>query len=316
MYLLRRSQVSTGAAICALPTSIFSHHRRMFSSAITLNTQAQVMLKKDKTKLVEEMNPFIYSHAIKRTVPQDITVGSECLVQDYQGKVIGRGMYNPESLYRVRVLALASEAVESKFDPMSLSIAELILFRLKEAKELRETIVGLPSADTTVYRLVNGEGDRLSGLIIDVFNENTIVVQSSAAWTEKHRSDIEAGVQALYTGTSIMWLPMVTRLAQEGWTETVTQSHTLDLIPNDMQSNSNVSEGNVMRVLENGISYEVSPGNGQKTGFYCDQRENRRFLQKFCKGIIILATHLCNLCHMMNISDMMCVVTICHCVVR
>jgi 23S rRNA G2069 N7-methylase RlmK/C1962 C5-methylase RlmI len=274
MNFLKKSRVDT-----ALSTSLFSQYGRHLSSSLPLI--AEVILKKDKTKLVEDMNPFVYSHAIKTTIPTEIVMGHECLVKDSKGCVLGRGVYNPESLYRVRMLALASEAIENIFDPLSISISELLLYRLKEAKELRHSIIGLPNADTTVYRLVNGEGDRLSGLIIDIFNEDIIVVQSSAAWTEKHRSSIESSLQSLYPNfSSIVWLPMASRLVQEGWlpTNTTTATNTEE---DQIESQS---EKDFIRVLENGISYKVSPGNGQKTGFYCDQRENRRLMQTFCRG--------------------------------
>ena len=261
-------------------------------TAASSHILSQVILKKDKTKLVEDMNPFVYSHSIKSTVPNDICIGEECLVKDCKGTVLGRGVFNPKSLYRVRMLALASEYQDNYFNPLTLSLSELLQYRLKEAKELRHSILDLPSPDTTVYRLVNGEGDRLSGLVIDVFNETTIVVQSSAAWTEKYRHFIESSLQTLYANKvddiNIVWLPMSSRLQQEGWISSITeetdeyQSDDQDAATCCTQDQS--QKDAFIQVVENGISYQVSPGNGQKTGFYCDQRENRRLMQRFCQG--------------------------------
>lgn len=248
--------------------SVMFASRRM--ATYTLPT-AKVSLSIDRTKLVEEFTPLVFSDGV-HSATEGIDIGGECVVTDSYGTVIGRGVYNSESLYRVRLLALASESIENKVNLMSIPMSELIDYRLKQAKELRETIVGLPNSQTSVYRLVNGEGDRLSGLVIDIFNQNKIVVQSSAAWTEKNRECIESCLHHLYSSNnpSIVWLPMESRLLQEGWKNST---------PSETQKHS-------MRVLENGISYEVTPGFGQKTGFYCDQRENRLFMRKLCRGMI------------------------------
>ena len=89
--------------------------------------------------------------------------------------MIGRGLFNPESQYRVRMLASSSE----KCFKMPLNL--LLLNRISEAAVLRRQI-HLPSiGSTNAYRLVNGEGDRLGGLVIDVL-ANSVVIQSSAYW--------------------------------------------------------------------------------------------------------------------------------------
>jgi 23S rRNA G2069 N7-methylase RlmK/C1962 C5-methylase RlmI len=158
-----------------------------------------------------------------------------------------------------------------------LPLPQLLQFRLQQAKQLRNITLGLPNLYTTVYRLVNGEGDRLSGLVIDMFNEETLVVQSSAAWTERYRDIIESSLLSLYEKSlpSIVWLSMDSRLKQEGWT--ITSDKNLDAdTPSGTKS---------IRVLENDISYEVVPGHGQKTGFYCDQRDNRQLMRSFSKGM-------------------------------
>ena len=273
---------------CLLSQIMFSkyHISHVNSDIQLLSIHRQivsVILKKGKSKFVESMNPFVYSDSIQSVVPSDAGIGDECVVCDSRGNVMGRGVYNPESLYRVRVLALASEHCSERdktIDPLSIPLPELIIHRLKEALYVRQTILNLPNELTTVYRLVNGEGDRLSGLMIDVFNSNYVVVQSSAAWIEKYRDSIISSLNELFSNSvSVKWLQMTSRLKQDGWlTDTVEIS------------DSKVDERampNEIYVLENGLSYVVRPGYGQKTGFYCDQRENRYMMRKFFSGNVL-----------------------------
>lgn len=277
MNLLRRFNVD----VMLSSTAVFSTRRMLCSVSSPLTDCAQVMLKENKTKFVDDMNPFVYSHSIEKTTPSVIEMGAQCHVTDSCGEIIGRGVYNPESLYRVRMLALASESIGDITDPMSLPFSDLLLLRLKQAIALRHC-VGLPSAETSVYRLVNGEGDRLSGLVVDVFNEDILIVQSSAAWTEKNRASIESSLVILYPTASVMWMSMASRLEQEGWAPV-----------NNDKIHDGGNEKDFVWVIENGISYKVSPGYGQKTGFYCDQRDNRKLMKTLCKGISTIGEALC-----------------------
>ena len=124
-------------------------------------------------RLFKDGNPIVYGGAIS-TVSGDPKVGDEVDVLDHQNNPIGRGVFNPFSQYRVRMLV---NSRESKM--FQLPLEALLTARIEYARQLRAQI-GFPSASNTVYRLVNGEGDRLGGLIIDVFDD-VVVVQSSGS---------------------------------------------------------------------------------------------------------------------------------------
>uniref|UniRef100_A0A0R0IWN2 PUA domain-containing protein n=3 Tax=Glycine max TaxID=3847 RepID=A0A0R0IWN2_SOYBN len=149
---------------------------------------AKVVLKKGKTQLFKDGNPMVYSGAVDRIIgrPPPKT-GDVVLVADGTEKPIGWGMYNSVSMFCVRLMQLEDEATSDS--SCALNMEKLIETRIDAAVEMRRRL-GLPSVHTNAYRLINSEGDRLSGLIIDVFG-GVAVVASSAAWVEKYKSEIE-----------------------------------------------------------------------------------------------------------------------------
>ncbi|KAG6509729.1 hypothetical protein ZIOFF_027734 [Zingiber officinale] len=197
---------------------------------------AKVVLKKGKTQVFKDGNPMVYSGAVDRIIgrPPPKT-GDVVLVADGLERTIGWGLYNSVSMFCVRLMQLEEEVTK---DPSyALNMEKLLEARLYDAINLRRSM-GLPSPDTNAYRLVNSEGDRLSGLIVDVFGD-VAVIASSAAWVEKYKQEIEFLV------------------------------------------------GGVRDVLENGICYLVSL-DGQKTGFYADQRDSRLLVSSISRDRTVL----------------------------
>ncbi|XWS27631.1 hypothetical protein CRYUN_Cryun26dG0134200 [Craigia yunnanensis] len=233
---------------------------------------AKVVLKKGKTQLFKDGSPMVYSGAVDRIIgrPPPKT-GDIVLVADGTEKPIGWGLYNSVSMFCVRLMQLEEEATR---DPScALDLEKLLETRINAAIELRRGL-GLPSATTNAYRLVNSEGDRLSGLIVDVFGD-LAVVASSAAWVEKYKSQIEACISSIDEINHIHWRPSVEILKEEG----MDASDLKELHPSTCPQRT--------KVTENGISYAISL-EGQKTGFYADQRENRMFLSTISQGQKVL----------------------------
>lgn len=153
------------------------------------------------------------------------------------------------------------------------TIEDILSQRIKNAIELR-SFHGIPQQDyTTVYRLINSEGDFFSGLTADVFN-NIVVIQSSAYWTERHKDMILSCFQkAMPSDFEFIWKQSSSFLQQDGfYPPTAVDAPTADSA--------------AICVFENGIQFSVNPGKGQKTGFYCDQRDNRRIIRSMCRGNI------------------------------
>ncbi|CAA7405535.1 unnamed protein product [Spirodela intermedia] len=233
---------------------------------------ARVVLKKGKTQLFRDGNPMVYSGAVDRIIgrPPPKT-GDAVLVADGSEKPIGWGLYNSVSMFCVRLMQLEEEVAR---DPCCvLNMDKLIEARMVEAIELRRSM-GLPSMDTDAFRLVNSEGDRLSGLIVDIFG-NVAVVASSAAWVEKYRAEIELCIRKISGIEHVRWRPSIEILKEEG----------LNILDESDPSSSDIS--GTVKVKENGIRYSISL-EGQKTGFYADQRESRQLITSISKGKRVL----------------------------
>jgi 23S rRNA (cytosine1962-C5)-methyltransferase len=167
---------------------------------------------------------------------------------------------------------------------------------MRNALKLRTQLLSLPNSNTTVYRLLNGEGDGMSGLVVDVMEE-TVVIQSSAYWTEFHQNFIENQLRnvlktsELIRNPKLIWTKMTNRLISDGWndpppsTATAAAVDSLTKEPSqESQRRETVEVPQAMVVKENGIRFHVTPGEGQKTGFYCDQRENRDLVRTLSNG--------------------------------
>ncbi|PKI62820.1 hypothetical protein CRG98_016771 [Punica granatum] len=205
---------------------------------------------------------MVYSGAVDRIIgrPPPKT-GDTVLVADGAEKPFAWGLYNSVSMFCVRLMQLEEEATR---DPSCiLEMERLLEKRIQEAVELRQSLE-LPSTKTNAYRLVNSEGDRLSGLIVDVFGD-IAVVASSAAWVEKYKPDIEFCLRKIDGISHINWRPSVEILKEEG------------LEVSNFGETDSAACPKRTKVVENGVSYAVSI-EGQKTGFYADQRHNREFI--------------------------------------
>ncbi len=211
---------------------------------------AAVYLETKKSKPIVQGHPWVFPKAIAYNKGA-LKTGELVSVHAEDKSLIGWGVYNEHSLYRVRVLAYADE----KFSEPSL--ADIIKVRFQNAKKLRE-LIGVPDSDTTAYRLCNSEGDGLSGVTADVFGD-VIVVSSSAYWVEAHRKLIESTLQDLLSPREIIWISRSKTLQQDGWNKS-----------------SDSTSSMITEVKEDGLIYQIDFSQTQKTGLYLDQRENHQ----------------------------------------
>lgn len=223
--------------------------------------KAIVYLHQSKQANIKRGHPWVFPKAIEGQT--NVKTGELVDVLADNGELLGVGIYNEHSLYRVRMLALAFESVDKS------SIASLVSYRLKQASLLRQSI-NLPNEMTTAYRLFNSEGDGLSGLTIDRFNQ-VCVVASSAYWVEAHKDTICHCIREVIGVDEIVWLSQAKPLAQDGWQEII-------------EPNAAGSE----QVLEAGVRYQVSFSNTQKTGLFLDQRENHQRIAALSHGKRVL----------------------------
>ena len=250
---------------------------------VSEGTVSQVVLKRTKqSRAFRDGNQLVFTRAIQAA---DLNTRTGDLVQisvdngDISAPVcLGYGVYNPDSLYKVRFLChryLQPALYQSIQSHPSNAMPLILHHHLKFALSSRQTL-GLPNEDTDTYRLVHGEGDSLSGLAMDVIANRVVVVMSSAAWCQIHQAAIVEAVQQVLPGLEVVWRETPSRLQQDGYHDT-------------LEATDETAADCPVLSRENGIVFQTFPWqSGQKTGVYCDQRENRWNLAKLCRDKTVL----------------------------
>lgn len=224
----------------------------------TLNMYATVTLKKGREKALERKHPWIFSGAIYTN--KQLKDGQTVFVADAQGEILATGHYHKASI-AVRILAFEATNIDINFYKNKIQHAWN-----------RRNALSLPNTSTNAFRLIAGEGDGLSGLIIDFYNNHLVIQCHTLAML----NDIELISNALQSTlpispTTIYVKPIkVKNFTYEGqWLVGNTSSTT---------------------IIENNIKFEVNWETGQKTGFFLDQRINRLKLGQYAHNKTVLNT--------------------------
>jgi 23S rRNA (cytosine1962-C5)-methyltransferase len=223
-----------------------------------MSSQAGLVLKKAKEKPLLQHHHWIYSGAIQ-SLP-DPAVGSIVPVFSSSGKKLGLAGLNSGRSIAAHMLAFGEETIE-----------EALRDRIRKGVALRRRIFNLK--ETNAFRLINAEGDNIPGLIVDQYDQ-MLVIQLSHSALEPLRERIisllieEVAPAGIYEkSTSFL-------RKKEGMEEV--QAHLWgEKNPNPI-------------ILENGLSYRVDLERGQKTGFFLDQREMRKFVGELSSGRRVL----------------------------
>lgn len=211
-------------------------------------------IKKGKEKSLLRYHPWIFSGAVEKT-PQ---VGQNSLVEvrDYQDNRIGYGFLEPKSQIVCRVFEFSSQPL-----PFAASYWK---DKIKQAYMFKKQLIS--SQNTTCFRLLHAEGDYFPGLIIDIYDQVAVVqFRTSGTWFLKEtikEALNELGYPFVYSKS-----PAYSDWSQ-GWIGTVGPEH--------------------VEVLENGIKFSIDIIKGQKTGFFLDQRDNRKILGHYSTGKKVL----------------------------
>jgi 23S rRNA (cytosine1962-C5)-methyltransferase len=178
-----------------------------------------------------------------------------------EGDFIGRGIYNFNSNIGIRLL---TENISELLD------REFFFKKLEQAKMLREEILQIHKT-SDCYRLVHGEADGLSGLIIDKFADVFVVEPYSAGYIDIETMGwIASSLQSLYPGSRIVVRPDERTAAKEG----VDFSKVAKDYPGP----------DFIEIKENNLRMKVNLKTGHKTGFFLDQSENRLTLSQYCRN--------------------------------
>ena len=219
-----------------------------------------LFLKKGREPPVLRGHPWIFSGAVEK-VDGDAESPSVCDVFDAQGRWLARGLYNPKSQIRARVLTWTKEPIDQDF----------FARRLSQAAALRAQHVG---SATNAYRVVNGEGDFLPGLVVDRYAD-FLVCQFLTAGMDALRQEVAGALQTL--------LPV-----QGLYERSEGAVREQEQLPERTGVLAGVEPPALVEVDENGIKFAVDLRRGQKTGFFLDQRDNRLLVRSLARGQRIL----------------------------
>jgi len=203
-------------------------------------------------------HPWIFQKMVEKPDPRP-KPGSIVDIFDREGTFAGRGFYNGHSRIALRVLtANASEAVDEAF----------FARRIADAVRLRRDLLKL-DAVTDAYRVIHSEGDGLSGLVVDRFAD-TLVIEYFSAGMFKQRDLIKRCLLEHFPEAQIY------AFAEDH----VQKQESFDL--------AHPPAPPPTVIHEHGVKFQAAPGSKHKTGFFADQRDNRKYLTEFCAGARVL----------------------------
>ncbi|HMO19015.1 MAG TPA: class I SAM-dependent methyltransferase [Oligoflexia bacterium] len=211
-----------------------------------LTSYSKIFLKKGREKSFQLRHHWIFSGAIEKSEGELID-GMPAHICNSKGQIIGLAHYGEKSI-AARVLSFSPEQSEQDVIKRSLNKA------LKHRKSLQ-----LPDSSNNTYRLVHSEGDLLPGLTVDIY-KNTIVLQPHSNGMYRLRNEIADMLKELADTSCILLREGRARSADKLAARIIWGTDPTNII------------------TENGIQFEVDLFKGQKTGFFIDQRINRKIL--------------------------------------
>jgi 23S rRNA (cytosine1962-C5)-methyltransferase len=227
-----------------------------------MKTPARIVLRSGKDQSARRYHPWIFSGAIKK-IYGDPVEGEAVRVFSNHDEFLGTGHYQEGSI-AIRLLSFKDEEIGMDF----------LVRRMKEAFGARERTGLLNKQATDAYRLVNAEGDGLSGLIIDYYN-GTAVTQFHSIGMHRNRDLIVAGLQEILKGD-------LTRVYDKS------ASTLPSRYASGYQNEYLFGRKGQAIVREHGNRFTINWEKGQKTGFYVDQRDNRKLLGEYSAGRKVL----------------------------
>jgi len=226
-----------------------------------------VVVKRGRAKPLWRGHPWVFRESVGR-VSDDVDAGALVQVADEDGRVLGQGFYSPLSKIAVRLLSREPEGPEPD--------AAFFRGRIERAFRLRHETLGLPVV-TDAYRLVHSEGDFLPGLVVDHFAGH-LVVQFSTVGMHRRRDLLLDAIEEVVRPLSIFEQPDRKACELEG-----------------IEARAGLLRGTAPpeppSVLENGVCFRIGLGDGQKTGFFADQRDNRQLLGRLVRDRTVLDLH-------------------------
>ena len=223
-----------------------------------------IRLGQGKDDALRRFHPWVFSGAI-HDAANGLQAGDTVTVTDYKGEILGTGFCESDSI-AVKMLSFDNRRIDEWF----------FLEKIKQALEVRKRMGLVGNPHTNCYRLIHSEGDGLAGLIVDIYG-HTAVVQAQTEGMALHLKEVvralklveELGLQAIYNKSA----EAMQRMGKED--EALADGYLLG---------GAIDE----KIMENDSLYLPNWEEGQKTGFFLDQRENRELVRRLSEGRTVL----------------------------
>ena len=225
--------------------------------------QAIVTLKKGEGRLLKSGGAWIFDNEID-SIMGEFENGDIVIVHDFDGYGMGRGFINMNSKIRIRMM---TRKQDQEIDHAFLEM------RVRDAWEYRKKTV-----DTSSCRVIFGEADFLPGLVIDKFSD-VLVVESLALGIDRMKEEIVDILKAVLSEDGI-----TIRGVYERSDAKVRQNEGMERVKGFIGEEFDTK----VEIVENGVKYQVDVKDGQKTGFFLDQKYNRLAIQKLCRNARVL----------------------------
>ncbi|MBO9666313.1 MAG: class I SAM-dependent rRNA methyltransferase [Bdellovibrio sp.] len=235
----------------------------MSSAAVTFqDTVETIELKRDVTKHLKQGHRWIFANCFD----EGRSVKSGIHLLNYKGETLALGIWQNDTQLKFRVLLLADEPIFRR-NNIKRTLELYFESQWRKAVEIRRTF---DLSVTNSFRLINGEGDGLPGLIVDIYND-TAVIKHDHAIMEKtwNAPAIAEKIQEAFPQIKCVYLKRRNDAEEKGTSIVGT------LAPE-------------VQFLENGVLFASNIRDAAKTGFFLDQRDNRKMIQNFAKDKTVL----------------------------
>jgi len=228
-----------------------------------MNNYAIVTLKKGQGKTIKSGGMWIFDNEID-SIAGGYQNGDLVVIHDFDGFFMGIGFINMNSKIAIRLM---TRRKDQEVDD------EFIMMRVKNAWNYRKKVI-----DTSSCRMIFGEADFLPGLIVDKFSD-VLVVQSLAMGIDRFKLKIVESLKAVMKADGIN-----IRGVYERSDAKVRKNEGMERIKGFIGDEFDTD----VEIIENDVKYIVDVKNGQKTGFFLDQKCNREAIKKLCRGATVL----------------------------
>lgn len=241
-----------------------------FENTIIILGMYTINIRQGKEKQLLRHHPWVFTGAIEKTEPE-FTSADWARVLDHDGRFIAYGYYDERSHIVLHLLSWNEKEVPDE---------DWIRARIGQSVKRRRDFFSKDST-TNCFRIIHGEADFLPGLAADCYARMVKIIVSSR-FAYRFIDVIASELDRILHPDLISASTDPAYASAEGFGEKTFYYR------NGMREKTDGSQlGNTL-VLENGIYYEIGAGRGQKSGFYCDQRENRTAVEKYASGALCL----------------------------